>query len=848
MSKNNIGRIDLEARVNKKGFTQDLNSITSLAKKAGKILAGAFAFKKIFDFGKESIGLAASLEQTEGLVNQVFKTMGKDVDNFAKHSASQYGLTELMAKKYTSMYGAMSQAMGFTEKDAYKMSTSLTALAGDLTSVFDGMSQDEAYTKLKAVFSGETEGLKDLGVVMNQTSLDSFAMARGFGKVTADMTEAEKVALRYQFVMDRLSYASGNYAREATTWSGMVSKASLDIQAAMTDIGAGLLRVFKPVLGIVGAVIAKIREFAAYFKAFIYALTGAKAEGGISQPIMDAGAAADAVGQNMQDAGDSIDKANNMAKKLKKTMLSMLGIDELNILQSPQSQDDEPSSGGSSSSSAGGIGGIPNIDIPALKEIKGPEIDTSGMEKFAQKAKDLFEKAKKAISPFIETVKGIDFGPIGAALAKLWGSMKPILGKIYSNFAWVLNKVIGPFIKWVTEKVVPKAITIVAEALEAANPLLEAFSNAGHWIWETFLEPIANFAAPIFEDTLDFIIKALDDFGNWAEENKPLIEDIALVVEAFAAAWLLVNGAITLWNTIGVIATGVTSAFGAAVAFLTSPIGIAVAAIGGIIAVILLLIKHWDKVKEVAQRVWNKVQEIWSKVADWIYENVIRPVEEFFKGLIDGLVEGARKGYDWITGVFRSIGNWFRDNVTEPIKNTFSRAFDAIGKFISDKWNWILGLFSSGGEFFKGFAESVGSVFVRIVNGLIDGINWVIAKPFDFINGILNDISGVSILGARPFGWIGHNPIPVPQLPYLAQGGFVERNTPRLAVIGDNKRYGEVVAPENKLNELLDRAILRAKGDEKSSGGNLTVILKLEDDITLAKTVIEGYNKLAKQN
>ena len=74
---------------------------------------------------------------------------------------------------------------------------------------FYNISQDEAYTKLKSVFTGETESLKDLGVVMTQTALDAYAMANGYGKTTAAMSEAEKVALRYSFVQSKLATASG---------------------------------------------------------------------------------------------------------------------------------------------------------------------------------------------------------------------------------------------------------------------------------------------------------------------------------------------------------------------------------------------------------------------------------------------------------------------------------------------------------------------------------------------------------------------------------------------------------------------------------------------------------------
>lgn len=129
--------------------------------------------------------------------------MTAQVDEFAKSAAQSFGLSETMAKRYTGTFGAMAKAFGFTEKQAYEMGTTLTGLAGDVASFYN-LSQDEAYTKIKSVFTGETESLKDLGVVMTQTALDSYAMANGFGKTTSKMTEAEKVALRYAFVQDQL--------------------------------------------------------------------------------------------------------------------------------------------------------------------------------------------------------------------------------------------------------------------------------------------------------------------------------------------------------------------------------------------------------------------------------------------------------------------------------------------------------------------------------------------------------------------------------------------------------------------------------------------------------------------
>ena len=132
--------------------------------------------------------------------------------NLQKMQLNSFGLGQTVTKKYMGTFGAMSKAFGFAEKDAYEMSKTLTGLAGDVASFYN-LSSDEAYTKLKSVFTGETETLKDLGVVMTQNALDQYALANGYGKTTAKMSEQEKVALRYKFVTDQLSLASGDFVR-----------------------------------------------------------------------------------------------------------------------------------------------------------------------------------------------------------------------------------------------------------------------------------------------------------------------------------------------------------------------------------------------------------------------------------------------------------------------------------------------------------------------------------------------------------------------------------------------------------------------------------------------------------
>lgn len=196
----------------KKSFTGGFNGITDLAKKAGGAIAAALAVGKIVDFGKECIELGSDLSEVQNVVDVTFTQMRQQVNEFAQSAAKNFGLSETMAKRYTGTLGAMAKAFGFTEQEAATMSMTLTGLAGDVASFYN-ISQDEAFTKLKSVFTGETESLKDLGIVLTQTALDEFALSQGISKTTSDMTESEKVALRYKFVLQQLGTASGDFAR-----------------------------------------------------------------------------------------------------------------------------------------------------------------------------------------------------------------------------------------------------------------------------------------------------------------------------------------------------------------------------------------------------------------------------------------------------------------------------------------------------------------------------------------------------------------------------------------------------------------------------------------------------------
>ncbi|MCI8274165.1 MAG: hypothetical protein HFI66_00880 [Lachnospiraceae bacterium] len=430
MGGRSIGEIALDLKVNRGGFRRQMSDVTNTAKrscsdiagafrKIGSVVAGAFAVKKLVDFGKQCIELGSDLAEVQNVVDVTFPAMTAQVDEFARSAAASFGLSETMAKKFTGTFGSMAKAFGFSEKQAYDMGTALTGLAGDVASFYN-LSQDEAYTKLKSIFTGETESLKDLGVVMTQTALDSYAMANGFGKTTSAMTEAEKVALRYQFVQAQLSAAQGDFARTSDSWANQVRILSLQAQSTMATIGQGLINLFTPVLKILNVVLGKIATLASAFKAFTEMITGNQGSGSASISEMgdSAGAAAggfDSASAAASGLSDSAAGAGKAAKKAAKEMRALMGFDQVNKLSAP-----EDSSGGSGSGSSGGGASLgAAVDFGSIS--KGEPVIgrmdglLSGLIERCKELGGLFKQgfvigfgdSEKKIGSIIESVKGI---------------------------------------------------------------------------------------------------------------------------------------------------------------------------------------------------------------------------------------------------------------------------------------------------------------------------------------------------------------------------------------------------------------------------------------------------------
>lgn len=195
-------------------------------------------------------------------------------------------------------------------------------------------------------------------------------------------------------------------------------------------------------------------------------------------------------------------------------------------------------------------------------------------------------------------------------------------------------------------------------------------------------------------------------------------------------------------------------------------------------------------------------KSVWSGI-----KTIFGSVGSFFKGIFTG-------AWKKVKSAFSSVKEFF-GKVWEGIKSPFSGIAGWFKETFSKAWRKVKDVFSTGGKIFDGITEGILSTFKKVVKKIIDGINSVIRKPFNAINGMLNDIRKIKVLGVKPFsGLWGENPLDIPQIPTdwlgLAKGAVIPPRSEFLAVLGDQKHGNNLEAPEG-----LIRKIVR----EESGGG-----------------------------
>jgi len=262
MASTNVGSIHYELGLNTGKFDAASNSL-------GKKLDGIG--KKMQDTGKKMtmfvtvpvvlgfVGMvkaASDLDETMNKMEVSFKDQSEVVKKWSKTSIDSMGLAQQSALDAAALFGDMSTAMGLSTVEAADMSTSLVSLGADMAS-FKNVSFERAQTALAGVFTGETEALKGLGVIMTETNLLAFAQAQGIEKTVKEMSQAEKVQLRYEYLMSVTTNAQGDFMRTADGTANRTRKMMEQFKELSAELGTILLPIADRVLAFASNMIAK---------------------------------------------------------------------------------------------------------------------------------------------------------------------------------------------------------------------------------------------------------------------------------------------------------------------------------------------------------------------------------------------------------------------------------------------------------------------------------------------------------------------------------------------------------------------------------------------------------------
>lgn len=255
------GRITYKIDADTSSIDKSLDHVEDSAQKAGTGVEGAFkkiatsaavaaAAKAVYAFGKACVDVASDLAEVQNVVDVTFGESASVIESWAKTAGTQFGLTELQAKQFTSTLGAMMKSSGLAGDEIVSMSTDLAGLAADMASFYN-LDFETAFNKIRSGISGETEPLKQLGINMSVANLEAYAMTKGITKAFDKMSQGEQTLLRYQYLMSATADAQGDFARTSDGLANATRQLETNMETLKANIGKLLMPAIQEAINLV---------------------------------------------------------------------------------------------------------------------------------------------------------------------------------------------------------------------------------------------------------------------------------------------------------------------------------------------------------------------------------------------------------------------------------------------------------------------------------------------------------------------------------------------------------------------------------------------------------------------
>ena len=664
--------------------------------------------------------------------------------------------------------------------------------------------------------------------------------------------------LRYQYVTSALSNATGDFVKTQDSWANQTRILTLRFQQLKASLGKGFIALFTPILRGFNSLLAGLQKLADGFASFVQMLTGAdisSSMGSISADIAGIGDDAGGAADNVSGIGDA---AKKTAKDIEK---SLAGFDQINKLTEPT---DDSSSSGSGTDSTSGIGSVDLVP------------DVSGSTANVLSAiSDMADKVKKALEP----LKAISFDNLVSSLDNLKRAVQPLTEKLFSGLEWAYYNVLVPLASWYIEDLIPTYINTLADAFELLNTVLDVFNPVFESAWDNFFKPIAEWTGGIVVDVINSIGDAFLLVAGYLKEHETDVKDWTdLYITPFFKT--ITDFIMELYDLIKSVIGFVIDLLGPSFDEIVAIISGAISAITKIVTGVLDILKGVieflngiftgdidkcmqgikDIIKGCLEAIWGIIKVIVSLIVNLVkgtVDIVINLLKDIFTA-IGNILSSIKSVFDKVLmAIFNAVISVI-DGIKDALWNIVDFVGDTFSSAWSNVWNGIINAFDNIFGGIVDIAKGPINLVIGLINGMLDGlesgINWIVRR----VNALSFDVPDwVPVIGGDHFGFdlpeVGFGSIP-----YLAEGGYVKPNTPQLAMIGDNKHQGEVVAPEDKLLEMAQKAADMASSAEllAEAISILKQILKILETLdldiqldgkSLKKYVVDKINEHTKQ-
>lgn len=663
-----------ESRINStfKGISEGLGINLGKLTKVGLIAA---ATKKLVDFGKASIDVAADMREVQNVVDVTFGHMAKDIDDFAANSVKAYGLSTLAAKRHASTMGAMLKSSGIAGEAVRDMALDLTALAADMASFYN-LDNDVAFQKIMSGMSGMTQPLKELGINMNIANVEAFALSQGFNKAWREMSQAEQTMWRYKYLLHVTKDAQGDFAREIGTWSNQVKIFKMQWEEFMSLIGKVLVEILLPVVRFLNKVLELLIKITKTIGKIYTMITGKEI---VAETNMDIGDSAYDAAEGEEKLADGIGKAAKAAKK------ALAPFDELNILQQ--------------NLATGGSGGLGGGVIPITSQIN-TKIDTRQVDDGIEETKRKWEGFFIWLGDWWNRLKQAFAIPIHVPSP----IFSPIPSPIY-NPDWCLEipKIPPPVFPPIPSPVYQPNWNLVPPPVPAVD--YREYSKS----LETMKTETSNIFNTIKTNVSKEVINLQNELSKtWEGIRKDTETVTGRIMEGLKKAWDTVETNFnTHKNNVGIIATGIATT-------LVTNINSGLTTMG-------------SNVNRTIETVQNNLQTFGRNVATVAAETA--------KGFVSNLNEGFKTTASNFATFANSVGQNLRafgSGFLRAAAETARGFVDNMVSGFSTVWNNFKNLMSSLGERVSGWFRENKSMVIKttIAAGIvIGGVGLALAAP-----------------------------------------------------------------------------------------------------------------------